>query len=47
MNDMHDLLCGGEMKKSYESFITPVFLMNAVLRALEEGTSAAVNPIEL
>lgn len=37
MNDMHDLLAGKEMKKSYESFITPVFIMNTILRSLESG----------
>jgi predicted dehydrogenase len=33
MNDMLDLLHGEPMKKSYESFIYPVFVMNALMRA--------------
>lgn len=37
MNDMLDLLCGKEMKKSYSEFIQPVFVMNAVLRSIESG----------
>lgn len=47
MNDMLDLLRGGEMKKSYASFITPVFLMNTILRALEQGGAVPVPAIEL
>lgn len=47
MHDMLDLLQGKPMKKSYESFITPVFLMNAILRSLEQGGLVSVNPIEL
>jgi len=37
MNDMHDLLEGKPMKKSYESFVSSVFVMNAILRSLENG----------
>lgn len=37
MNDMLHLLQGGEMKKSYESFVLPVFVLNAVVRSLENG----------
>ena len=33
MNDMLDLLHGEPMKESYESFIYPVFVMNALMRA--------------
>ena len=33
MNDMLALLRGEPMKKSYESFIYPVFIMNALMRA--------------
>lgn len=45
MNDMLDLLHGKEMKKSYESFITPVFVINAILRSLESGKWEKINPI--
>ena len=37
MNDMLDLLRGKEMKKSYSSFVKPVFIMNAILRSLDSG----------
>lgn len=38
MNDMMDLLNGKPMKKSYESFIKPVFIINAILRSIESGS---------
>ena len=47
MNDMLDLLRGGNMKKSYESFITPVFLMNTILRSLESGRWEPVPEIRI
>lgn len=47
MNDMLDLLRGGEMKKSYENFITPVFLMNTILRSLESGKWEPVPEIKI
>lgn len=47
MNDMLDLLQGKDMKKSYESFIRPVFVMNAILRSLESGKWEPLNPIEI
>ena len=45
MNDMHDLLSGGEMKKTYEDFIAPVFVMNAIVRSLESGEKESLNEI--
>jgi predicted dehydrogenase len=45
MNDMHDLLLGGEMKKSYEEFAVPVFVMNAIVRSLESGEKEDLNEI--
>ena len=45
MNDMLALLNGEAMKKSYEEFILPVFVMNATLRALESGKTEALNEI--
>ena len=38
MDDMMDLLNGKPMKKSYESFIKPVFIINAILRSIESGS---------
>lgn len=46
MNDMLSLLRGEPMKKSYESFIYPVFIMNALMRA-QDGAWESVHPIEL
>lgn len=47
MDDMYALLCGKPMQKSYESFITPVFLMNTVLRAVESGRPEPVPEIRI
>lgn len=47
MDDMLDLLHGKPMKKSYESFIYPVFVMNALMRGSESGKWEALHPIEL
>ncbi len=47
MNDMLDLLHGEPMKKSYESFIYPVFVMNALMRAQDKGGWQSVNGIQL
>ena len=47
MDEMYALLCGGEMQKSYESFIYPVFVMNAILRSAESGAWEAVREIRL
>ena len=46
MNDMLALLRGEPMKKSYESFIYPVFIMNALMRA-KDGAWEKVHPIVL
>ena len=45
--DMLDLLRGGEMKKSYEDFISPVFVMNALLRSIESGKREEIHKIEI
>ena len=42
MNDMADLLIGKDMKKSYESFVRPVFIMNAIMRSMESGQKERV-----
>ena len=47
MNDMLDLLRGEPMKKSYESFIYPVFVMNALMRAQESGAWEPIRPVVL
>ena len=47
MNDMLDLLRGEPMKKSYENFIAPVFIMNAIMRAMKSGQWEKINKIEI
>ena len=45
MNDIMDLLKGEPMKQSYDEFIRPVFILNALMKSVETGTWAEVNPI--
>jgi hypothetical protein len=47
MNDMLDILCRGEMEKSYEDFISPVFVMNALLHSIESGKREEIYKIEI
>lgn len=47
MNEMMDLLQGKPMEKSYEDFVQPVFIINAMMRSLESGKWEAINPIVL
>ena len=47
MDDMQALLDGAEMEKSYESFVYPVFVMNAIVRALESGKAEKLNEIKI
>ena len=37
LDDMHDLLAGGEMKESYDDFIRPVFILEALEKSLRSG----------
>lgn len=43
----YDLLEGGEMEMSYEDFIAPVFVMNALVRSLESGKIEEVGRFEI
>ena len=45
--EFYDLLCGGEMVRSYEDFIAPVFTMNAVYRSLKDGKETEVGKFSL
>lgn len=47
LDEMLHLLKGGQMRKSYEEFIQPVFVMNAIVRSVESGCweSTAVDQI--
>ena len=42
LDDMHDLLEGGAMKESYDSFIRPVFILEALERSLRSGKTEPV-----
>lgn len=47
MDEMLHLLEGGDMQKSYESFILPVFVMNAIERSAENGSCVAIPEIRI
>ena len=47
MNDMYDLLLCKDMKKSYESFVKPVYIMNAILRSIESSTTQTVGNLNI
>ena len=47
MDDIQELLEGKPMKQSYDEFIRPVFILNAIARSMETGTWADVNPEEV
>ena len=41
--EFYDLLVGGKMDQSYENFFGCVFIVNAIMRALESGKEEPVN----
>ena len=41
------LLAGGEQQVSYEDFIAPVFVIDAIIRAIESGEEEAVRGYEI
>ena len=45
LDDMHDLLCGKEMKESYDDFIRSVFILNALEASMKSGKAEKVNVI--
>jgi len=45
--EFHELLFGGEQKIGYESFIAPVFIMNAIERSMLSGREETVTYIEV
>jgi len=47
MDDMLALLRGGEMQKTYSSFILPVFVLNAMERALHTGNWEEIPEIRI
>ena len=44
--DYYDILCGKETSVSPEDFVRPVFVMNAIMRAIESGREEPVNEIK-
>lgn len=46
-NEFYELLNGANQSKSYEDFIAPVFVMNAIKRSLDSGKEEKVNKFEL
>jgi len=45
LDDMYDLLCGKEMKETYDEFIRPVFILNALDASMKSGKAEKVNVI--
>ena len=45
--DFYKLLCGEAQTKSYEDFIKPVFVMNAINRSFKSGKEEKVGSFEL
>lgn len=43
--EFYDLLIGGKMEQSYEDFFGCVFIINAIVRALESGKEEPVNKL--
>ncbi len=43
--EFHNLLGGAEPTLTYEEFVSPVFIMNAIMRSLESGREEAVRNI--
>ncbi len=44
-DDMYDLLCGKPMKETYDEFIRPVFVLNALEASMKSGRRETVNVI--
>ena len=46
-DEFYSLLSGGEQKMSYDDFIAPVFVMNAIVRALDSGDEERINTFKV
>lgn len=46
-NSFYGLLCGEKRRLSYEDFIAPVFVLNAIQRSLESGNEEKINKFEV
>lgn len=45
--EFYHLLSGGQQTATYEEFISPVFIMNAIMRSFSSGRREDVRPIQL
>lgn len=46
-NSFYGLLCGEKQRLSYEDFIAPVFVLNAIQRSLDGGNEEKINKFEV
>ena len=46
-DEFYELLCGGEQKISYEDFIAPVFVLNAIYRSMNSGEKVEIKEYKL
>ena len=46
-NSFYGLLCGEKQRLSYEDFIAPVFVLNAIQRSLDSGNEEKINKFEV
>ena len=46
-DSFYGLLCGEKQRLSYEDFIAPVFVLNAIQRSLESGNEEKINKFEV
>lgn len=42
----YDVLSGAKMKETYDEFVAPVFILNAIYRSLESGCEEKVNGLD-
>lgn len=47
LDEFYSLLCGGEQRRSYQDFIAPVFVLNAIKRSIDSGKEEKVNEYTL
>lgn len=47
LEEFYGLLCGDKQRLSYENFIAPVFVLNAIQKSLDTGKEELVNKFEL
>ena len=47
LEEFYGLLCGEKQRLSYEDFIAPVFVLNAIQRSLDSGNEEKINKFEV